>query len=212
MYAHNPAHRARAYPRTTSGPIAGPGGFLMPSRHRHVRRRHPARHHPHRPRDRRAQPRHRRTSCSSACARAACRSPTASPRAIREFEGEDVPVGTLDIGLYRDDLTTRGPSVEHPAERPARHRRQARRARRRRALHRPHRPRRARRAHRLRPPARIQLAVLVDRGHRELPIRADFVGKNIPTSPGDDVQVRLDETDGEEYVRVAAREEAEVVR
>jgi len=44
-------------------------------------------------------------------------------------------------------------------------------------------------------PSRIQLAVLVDRGHRELPIRADFVGKNIPTSPGDRVRVRLEESD-----------------
>jgi pyrimidine operon attenuation protein/uracil phosphoribosyltransferase len=61
-------------------------------------------------------------------------------------------------------------------------------------------------------PQRIQLAVLVDRGHRELPIRADFVGKNIPTSAADDVQVRLAETDGEDYVRVAAVEEAEVNR
>ena len=60
-------------------------------------------------------------------------------------------------------------------------------------------------------PERIQLAVLVDRGHRELPIRADFVGKNIPTARGDDVQVRLDETDGEEFVRVAAAEEAEAL-
>ena len=46
----------------------------------------------------------------------------------------------------------------------------------------------------------------------ELPIRADFVGKNIPTARADDVQVRLEETDGEEYVRVAAVEEAEVSR
>lgn len=45
-------------------------------------------------------------------------------------------------------------------------------------------------------PSRIQLAVLVDRGHRELPIRADFVGKNIPTAPGDRIRVRLEETDG----------------
>lgn len=44
-------------------------------------------------------------------------------------------------------------------------------------------------------PSRIQLAVLVDRGHRELPIRADFVGKNVPTAPGDKVRVRLEETD-----------------
>ena len=59
-------------------------------------------------------------------------------------------------------------------------------------------------------PARVQLAVLVDRGHRELPIRADFVGKNIPTSQTDDVQVHLMEIDGDDYVRVAAAEEAEV--
>jgi pyrimidine operon attenuation protein/uracil phosphoribosyltransferase len=45
-------------------------------------------------------------------------------------------------------------------------------------------------------PSRIQLAVLVDRGHRELPIRADFVGKNVPTSPGDRVRVRFHRTDG----------------
>jgi pyrimidine operon attenuation protein/uracil phosphoribosyltransferase len=47
-------------------------------------------------------------------------------------------------------------------------------------------------------PARIQLAVLIDRGHRELPIRADYVGKNLPTAPAQDVQVRLKQTDGEE--------------
>jgi pyrimidine operon attenuation protein/uracil phosphoribosyltransferase len=47
-------------------------------------------------------------------------------------------------------------------------------------------------------PRAIQLAVLVDRGHRELPIRADFVGKNLPTGVGEDVRVRLSETDGVE--------------
>jgi pyrimidine operon attenuation protein / uracil phosphoribosyltransferase len=46
-------------------------------------------------------------------------------------------------------------------------------------------------------PARIQLAVLVDRGHRELPIRADYVGKNLPTAPDDKIRVRLEQTDGE---------------
>jgi pyrimidine operon attenuation protein/uracil phosphoribosyltransferase len=51
-------------------------------------------------------------------------------------------------------------------------------------------------------PSRVQLAVLVDRGHRELPIRADFVGKNFPTSREDDVQVSLSETDGEDLVRI----------
>ena len=49
-------------------------------------------------------------------------------------------------------------------------------------------------------PNTIQLCVLVDRGHRELPIRADFVGKNIPTSINEEVRVRIKETDGEDGV------------
>ena len=129
-------------------------------------------------------------------------------RAIREFEGEDVPVGTLDIGLYRDDLPERGPSVNiQPSDLPeiagkrvvliddvlytGRTVRAALDA-----------------LIDYGRPDRIQFAVLVDRGHRELPIRADFVGKNIPTSRSDDVQVRLAETDGDEYVRVIEVEEA----
>ena len=133
-------------------------------------------------------------------------------KAIAEFEGEEVPVGSLDVGLHRDDLTARGATVNiQPSDLPevagkrvvlvddvlytGRTVRAALDA-----LIDYGRPR------------RIQLAVLVDRGHRELPIRADFVGKNIPTSRGDDVRVRLDETDGEEYVRVTAAEEAEVSR
>jgi len=51
-------------------------------------------------------------------------------------------------------------------------------------------------------PRAVRLAVLVDRGHRELPIRADFVGKNIPTSPAELVHVRLAETDGSDEVVV----------
>jgi len=51
-------------------------------------------------------------------------------------------------------------------------------------------------------PKSIQLVVLVDRGHRELPIRADYVGKNLPTSPGESVQVRLQESDGHDEVVV----------
>ena len=54
-------------------------------------------------------------------------------------------------------------------------------------------------------PRKIQLAVLVDRGHRELPIRADFVGKNVPTSRGDDVRVLVSELDGEDGVIVEER-------
>jgi pyrimidine operon attenuation protein/uracil phosphoribosyltransferase len=46
-------------------------------------------------------------------------------------------------------------------------------------------------------PARIQLAVLVDRGHRELPIRPDYIGKNLPTATREQIQVRLQETDDE---------------
>jgi pyrimidine operon attenuation protein/uracil phosphoribosyltransferase len=49
-------------------------------------------------------------------------------------------------------------------------------------------------------PAKIQLAVLVDRGHRELPIRADYVGKNVPTSDRELVEVRLEEADGKDEV------------
>jgi pyrimidine operon attenuation protein/uracil phosphoribosyltransferase len=133
-------------------------------------------------------------------------------RAIREFEGEELAVGSLDIGLYRDDLPERGASVSiQPSDVPevagkrvvlvddvlytGRTVRAALDA-----------------LIDYGRPERIQLAVLVDRGHRELPIRADFVGKNIPTSRADDVQVRLQETDGEEYVRVSAGEPAEVGR
>jgi pyrimidine operon attenuation protein / uracil phosphoribosyltransferase len=127
--------------------------------------------------------------------------------AIASFEGEGVPVGSLDIGLYRDDLPERGPSVSiQPSDLPeiagkriviiddvlytGRSVRAALDA-----------------LIDYGRPERIQLAVLVDRGHRELPIRADFVGKNIPTSRADDVQVHLSETDGEDWVRVSALEE-----
>ena len=52
-------------------------------------------------------------------------------------------------------------------------------------------------------PKTVQLAVLVDRGHRELPIRADFVGKNLPTNPAQSVKVLLAEVDGRDEVVVA---------
>jgi pyrimidine operon attenuation protein/uracil phosphoribosyltransferase len=51
-------------------------------------------------------------------------------------------------------------------------------------------------------PAAVQLAVLVDRGHRELPVRADFVGKNAPTSRDENVRVLVRENDGEDIVRI----------
>jgi pyrimidine operon attenuation protein/uracil phosphoribosyltransferase len=53
-------------------------------------------------------------------------------------------------------------------------------------------------------PERVQLAVLVDRGHRQLPIRPDYVGKNLPTAPGERVNVRLSESDGRDEVAIAA--------
>jgi pyrimidine operon attenuation protein/uracil phosphoribosyltransferase len=55
-------------------------------------------------------------------------------------------------------------------------------------------------------PKAIRLAVLVDRGHRELPIRADHVGKNVPTQPGDDVRVHLVEVDGRDEVELLRAE------
>ena len=58
-------------------------------------------------------------------------------------------------------------------------------------------------------PARVQLAVLVDRGHRELPIRPDYVGKNLPTARSERIQVQLEETDGvDRILLVAAPEES----
>ncbi len=126
--------------------------------------------------------------------------------AIRGFEGEEVPVGALDIGLYRDDLPARGTRVEiKPSELPediadkrvvlvddvlytGRSIRAALDA-----------------LIDYGRPQRIQLAVLVDRGHRELPIRADFVGKNIPTSRQDEVLVQLEETDGIDQVLATER-------
>ena len=130
-------------------------------------------------------------------------------RAIAETEGKAVPVGALDITLYRDDVGMRpdlpivrsteiafaidgltivlvddvlytGRTVRAALD----------------ALMDLGRPR------------RIQLAVLVDRGHRELPIRADFVGKNVPTARDEEIVVRLQETDGTDEVVIAKRRDA----
>jgi pyrimidine operon attenuation protein / uracil phosphoribosyltransferase len=57
-------------------------------------------------------------------------------------------------------------------------------------------------------PERVQLAVLVDRGHRELPIRPDYVGKNLPTSRGERVNVRVEELDGVDEVGIAEAQHA----
>ncbi len=129
-------------------------------------------------------------------------------QAIREFEREEVPVGALDIGLYRDDLPARGARIEiKPSELPediadkrvvlvddvlytGRSIRAALDA-----------------LIDYGRPQSIQLAVLVDRGHRELPIRADYVGKNLPTSRQDEVVVQLQETDGRDQVLVTQRKD-----
>ena len=58
-------------------------------------------------------------------------------------------------------------------------------------------------------PRSIQLAVVVDRGHRELPIRADYVGKNIPTAPQESVEVSLAEIVGEDAVRIVVDRQSE---
>ncbi|MBO8168138.1 MAG: bifunctional pyr operon transcriptional regulator/uracil phosphoribosyltransferase PyrR [Thermoanaerobacteraceae bacterium] len=120
---------------------------------------------------------------------------------IAEIEGKSVDIGILDITLYRDDLSTLAQQpVVHKTEIPfsvkgkklvlvddvlftGRTVRAALDA-----------------IIDLGRPACIQLAVLVDRGHRELPIRADFVGKNVPTSRKEIISVKLAEIDGEDRV------------
>lgn len=127
---------------------------------------------------------------------------------IKKIDNVDIPVGALDITLYRDDLTL-------VAKQPVVHKteidfditdknvilvddvlytgRTVRAAfdalvdfgR----------------------PKTIQLAVLVDRGHRELPIRADYVGKNVPTAKNQTVEVRLEESDGTDEIVITEKEE-----
>ena len=122
---------------------------------------------------------------------------------IAAFSGVPVDVGTVDITLYRDDLRLRGVRTLEPTVLPdagiddrlvvlvddvlfsGRSVRAALDALR-----------------DLGRPRSVQLAVLVDRGHRELPIRADFVGKNVPTSRTQQVKVRLAEIDGDDEVLV----------
>ena len=124
---------------------------------------------------------------------------------IETFAGFDIPVGALDISLYRDDLSSlnRQPVVKH-TDIPdsvdgksivlvddvlytGRSIRAAMDA-----------------LTDLGRPQLIQLAVLVDRGHRELPIRADYVGKNMPSSRHEEIQVRLEETDGVDEVAIVS--------
>lgn len=127
---------------------------------------------------------------------------------IREIEGKVLPVGILDITLYRDDLSMRAeqPVVEKTeVPFPVRGKRvvlvddviyTGRTARA--ALD---------AVIDLGRPQMIQLAVLVDRGHRELPIRPDYVGKNVPTSRREVISVRLREVDGQDEVVIEELEE-----
>ena len=125
---------------------------------------------------------------------------------IKEIEGSDVQIGELDITLYRDDLSETDPAptinetkVDFPVKdkivvlvddviytgRTVRAALDA--------------------ISELGRPAQIQLAVLIDRGHRELPIRADFVGKNVPTSRNEIVSVQVTDVDGQMQVNLYAR-------
>jgi pyrimidine operon attenuation protein / uracil phosphoribosyltransferase len=119
---------------------------------------------------------------------------------IGDIEGVQVPAGAVDVTLYRDDLSHRGPlplgetHVPVPVDGKTvvlvddvlytgRTIRAAMEA-----------------VLELGRPARIRLVALVDRGHRELPIRADHVGKNLPTAREDDIRVLVTEVDGEDAV------------
>jgi pyrimidine operon attenuation protein / uracil phosphoribosyltransferase len=126
--------------------------------------------------------------------------------AIEAIEGKSVPIGQLDIGLYRDDLDARPKTRIGKTEVPneldgatlvlvddvlftGRTIRAALDA-----------------IADLGRPSRIQLAVLIDRGHRQLPIRADYVGKNLPTSLDERVTVHLSEIDGDDEVAIEGGE------
>jgi pyrimidine operon attenuation protein/uracil phosphoribosyltransferase len=132
---------------------------------------------------------------------------------IEDFEGTPIPVGTLDIGLYRDDISpseSRSATESHTdipngiTDRrlilvddvlyTGRSIRAAMDA-----------------LMDLGRPKSIQLAVLIDRGHRELPVRADYVGKNIPSSKDEEIQVQLVETDGVDRVVIESVAKKELI-
>lgn len=120
---------------------------------------------------------------------------------IREFSGADVRAGALDVTLYRDDLAGGPHRPMSPTRVPAEGIDGATVVLVDDVLFSGRTIRAAFDALRdLGRPARVQLAVLVDRGHRELPIRADYVGKNVPTSRDEGVSVRLTEIDGSDAV------------
>jgi pyrimidine operon attenuation protein/uracil phosphoribosyltransferase len=130
---------------------------------------------------------------------------------LAELHDIDVPLGDLDIAFYRDDVTLRaGSPVVHSTHldfdvegrtvvivddvlftgRTVRAAIEA--------------------LFDYGRPARVQLAVLADRGHRELPVRPDYVGKNLPTARSERVFVRVEELDGEDSVSIQAQEGAPV--
>ena len=126
---------------------------------------------------------------------------------LLRFEGRRVPVAALDINLYRDDLHARRRPVVRPTHIPVaiqgktvalvddvlftgRTIRAAMDA-----------------LNDFGRPARVQLAILLDRGHRQLPIRPDFVGQNAPTALDERVRVRLVETDGVDEVAILREED-----
>jgi pyrimidine operon attenuation protein / uracil phosphoribosyltransferase len=122
---------------------------------------------------------------------------------IEAFEGVRVPVGSLDITLYRDDLRSQAPRPLGRTEVPSGGIDGRRVVLVDDVLFRGRTVRAALDALRdLGRPASVQLAVLVDRGHRELPIRADYVGKNLPTAVAEQVRVRLTEIDGADEVAI----------
>ena len=122
--------------------------------------------------------------------------------AIASFEGVEVPVGALDVSFYRDDIALRRVAPLGPTQLPGdvkdkvvvlcddvlftgRTVRAAMDA-----------------VVDFGRPRAVQLAVLVDRGHRELPIRADYVGKNLPTKWDEDVRVHFEESDGDDGIEI----------
>ncbi len=123
---------------------------------------------------------------------------------IEAFSGVAVDVGTVDITLYRDDLRRRGVRALEPTVLPDRGIDDRLVVLVDDVLYSGRSVRAALDALRdLGRPRAVQLAVLVDRGHRELPIRADYVGKNVPTARNQSVKVRLAEVDGVDEVSVS---------
>lgn len=122
---------------------------------------------------------------------------------IERIEGTRVPVGQLDVTMYRDDLSKQPTRTPHPTEMPGNvdgvtvvlvddvlySGRTVRAALD--ALNDHGRPR------------AVRLAALIDRGHRELPIRADYIGKNLPSAKNERISVRLVEHDGADEVTIA---------